>query len=271
MAKLAIQVAPDSVALAIINSLSGRPPRPPVTSTEHEAMRSARKLDLGDLNALTAWEFGAHGNSAPLVVLTHGWGGRATQMAPLALSVSRLGFCCVAIDVTGHGESQENRTRWEYFVRDISAVSRLLKRNVHAYVSHSAAGLATLNARKQGLIRANRYVCICSPSHPYPPIRAVQAKFKPRASVLTALKKDLASQLAMSWDELQSGDAFLGCGAELLLCYDEKDRFVDHAEGDRLHALCPESRLVKTGQFGHVRILSSPPLADTIGDFLRGA
>ncbi|MGH8764796.1 MAG: hypothetical protein ACRET8_03680, partial [Burkholderiales bacterium] len=67
----------------------------------------------------------------------------------------------------------------------------------------------------------------------------------------------------------QAGCSFAGAGADLLLVYDEKDRFVPHAEGDKLQALCPGAQLVKTQAYGHTRILGTPELARLVGEFLK--
>jgi len=271
MAKMAVRVGSDSLALSVINGLSSRATRPVVTPAEQATMRGASKLAFKTQSDMVAWQFDPAAGTGPLVVLTHGWGGRAAQMAPLAAMLAQRGFCAVIVDIAGHGESPAKRARWEYFVRDISRIAPLLDREVHAYVAHSASGLAMMCARKQNRIQARKYVCICSPSHPFPPVRAVRAKLDPRESVIDLFKGDLAAQLALSWGELEAGVAFAGCDSNLLLVYDEKDRFIDHAEGDKLHALCPGSRLIKTTQYGHVKILSSPSLSDAIADFLRGA
>jgi hypothetical protein len=54
-----------------------------------------------------------------------------------------------------------------------------------------------------------------------------------------------------------------------LLFYDETDRFVRHSEGDRIQALCPGARLVKTSAYSHQKILAAPELAQAVGEFLK--
>jgi pimeloyl-ACP methyl ester carboxylesterase len=202
------------------------------------------------------------------VVFVHGWGGRAAQMAPLALHVAKLGFRSVAIDVTGHGDSPENHTRWEYFLRDIAALSQSLHEDIYAYVGHSAGALTTMAARKVKGISAQRYVCICAPSFPFPPIRAIQEKLDPKQSVLDRYKDYIAWQFETSWQQLEAGSSYANAGSEMLLFYDEIDRYVSHSEGDRIKSLCPGARLIKTSTYGHSRILAAPELARAVGEFL---
>ncbi len=98
-AKFVINVVPEATANFITRSLAAMTQRPPISSSEQEAMAQARRMSYGESNV--AWVWG----NGPLVMFVHGWSGRAAQMAPLALHVANLGFRSVAIDVTGHGDS----------------------------------------------------------------------------------------------------------------------------------------------------------------------
>jgi pimeloyl-ACP methyl ester carboxylesterase len=261
-AKFAIRVVPEGTANSILRALAAMTQRPPVSPLEREAMAQASRISYGENNVAWAWGKG------PLVILVHGWSGRAAQMAPLALHVAGLGFRSVAIDVTGHGDSPKRHTRWDYFFRDIAALTRSLHEEVHAYVGHSAGALSTMAARGLTGIHARRYACICAPSYPFPPINVIQKKLSPKKSVLESYKAYIAAQFETSWEQLQTGCSYAKAGADTLLVYDETDRFVDHSEGDRIRTLCPGSSLVKTKGYSHQSILAAPELAATVGAFL---
>jgi pimeloyl-ACP methyl ester carboxylesterase len=188
-------------------------------------------------------------------------------MAPVALRLSDLGFQSVAVDVTG-GESTKGHTRWDYFFNDIAALSRFLKEPVFAYVGHSAGGLTVMAARKLEGIAAERYVCICAPSYPFPPINVIQKKLSPKSGVIDRYKNFLAAQFKTTWEHLQTGSSYIGAGLDLLLLYDETDRFVDHCEGDKIKALCPGAQLVKTSAYTHTKVLTAPELVEAIATFL---
>ncbi|HYD60260.1 MAG TPA: alpha/beta fold hydrolase [Noviherbaspirillum sp.] len=266
VAKVIVNAAPDSLATAIACRLSGRAPRPPVSSQERDAMAQAAPLQKNAGNVAWVW-----GKDGPLVILVHGWGGRAAQMAPLAAHLAGLGFRCVAFDMAGHGESSYPRTSWASFLRDIEAITRSLDTGVHAYVAHSAGALTTMAARKLKGIRGRHYVCICGPSHPFPPIDVVRKKLDPRESVVERYKQHIAGQFETTWANLESGSSFAGAGEDLLLVYDKRDRFVPHTEAERIKALCPDARVIKMDGYGHVRILTAPELADAVGTFLMPA
>ncbi len=262
-AKFVINVVPEAMADSITRSLAAMTQRPPISSFEREAMAQANRMSYGESNV--AWVWG----NGPLVMFVHGWSGRAAQMAPLALHVANLGFRSVAIDVTGHGDSPKRHTRWDYFLRDIAALSQSLQEEVYAYVGHSAGALSMMAARALKGIHARRYACICAPSFPFPPIDVIRKKLNPKEAVLEHYRKYIAEQFETNWEELQAGRSYADAGADLLLFYDETDRFVDHSEGDRIQALCPGARLVKTSAYSHQKILAAPELAQAVGEFLK--
>lgn len=265
VARYLIKAVPESAAISITRALATRTQRPPVSSAEQEAMAQASKLYYGADNRHVAWAWG----EGPLVVLVHGWNGRAAQMAPLARHIASLGFRSVAIDVTGHGDSPERHTRWEYFLRDIAALSQSLGGDIYAYVGHSAGGLTVMAARQLKGLRARRYVCISAPSYPFPPIVAIQRKLDPRQAVVERYKAYIAQQFGTTWEQLQAGRAYANAGPDLLLFYDEMDRYVNHTEGDRIQSLCPGARLIKTRAYGHGKIAAAPEVAQAVGEFLK--
>src|SRR5688572_13003547 len=220
VARYVIRVVPESAANAITRALAAMTQRPPVSSFQQEAMAQASKLRYGENKKNVAWAWG----EGPPVIFVHGWGGRAAQMSPLALHVAKLGFRSVAIDVTGHGDSPRRHTRWGHFFRDIAAVSQSLHKGIHAYIGHSAGGLTMMAARSLKGIHARRYVCICAPSYPFPPINAIQKKLNPRKGVLESYKAHIAEQFETTWEQLQAGHSYANAGPNMLLFYDETDR-----------------------------------------------
>lgn len=259
-----IRLLPEPLGIALNNQMANRPRRAAVTPAEQLAIEQATKLHYGDHGRNVAWAWG----SGPLVILVHGWGGRGSQLAPLATRIAALGFRAVAIDVTGHGASARHHTSWRCFFNDIAALSRSLNDEVYAYVGHSAGGLAMMAARRLSGIRASRYVCICSPSYPLKSVDNLRRRVAPSEAGMHRFQERVARQFETSWAELQAGSSFDGAGADTLLFYDQRDRFIPPGEGDKIQALCPEARLVKTYAQGHNRILGHADLLQAISEFL---
>jgi pimeloyl-ACP methyl ester carboxylesterase len=263
IARFLVGILPDRLAILVVRAMV-RTQRPPMTPPQQQALAQASQLRYGENQRNVAWSWG----EGPLVILVHGWNGRAAHLAPLAVSIAKLGFRCVAIEVTGHGSSPGNRTGWACFIEDIAALTRSLDQDVHAYVAHSAGGLTTMATRSLKGIRAKLYVCICAPSHPFPPINVIRKRLDLRSGVIDLYREFIARQFNTGWDTLESGCSYAGAGPDLLLFYDEADRFVDHTEGDRILKLCPGARLIKSNRYGHTKVLGSPELLQAVSGFL---
>lgn len=226
-------------------------------------MEGATRLTALKWSNAAVWSWG----EGPTVLLVHGWGGRASQMAPMARHLAQHGMRAVAFDIAGHGESLDPLARWEFFIRDIGTMSQRLG-DVLGHVGHSAGATSMMAARNLHGFAPSKYVCICAPSHPHPPIRGLTHRLNPRPAVLDLYRNSLARQFQSTWSELEAGAVFRGAGPDLLLCYDHKDRFVDHSDGDKIQAWCPGSRLLKTSNHGHTRILAAPDVIQSVTDFL---
>ena len=264
--KAGIRLIPSQAGFVVARYLASHPKRAPLTELEAAAVRAARYQRLAAGGRLPTWTWG----EGPTVALVHGWGGRAAQMAPLAMRLAESGFRTVAFDVAGHGESPVNESRWEWFMRDIADLASACG-PLAGYVGHSAGGLAMMAARRLNRVDAGRYVCICAPHHPYPPVLGVQKRLDPGDRVLRRYRNFLGAQFNSDWAALEAGFAWQGAGSEVLLCYDEKDRFIDPNDGHKIHGSCAGSTLVKTAQFGHARILAAEETATTVGTFLKSS
>jgi predicted alpha/beta-fold hydrolase len=262
-ARKTIKHLPLRIGFAITRSLAAKVTRLKPTETEAEALKLATSQFIGRGGRLKIWSWG----DGPVVVLVHGWGGCAANMAPLALQISRMGFRAVTFDVSGHGESPEPQARWEWFIRDIGEVARQVG-PVYAFVGHSAGGLSLMASRRHASIGGEKFICVCAPSHPHPPIQGITQRLDPGDAVLDRYRTYLASQFGTDWNSLKEGWAYQSAGTDLLLIYDQKDRYIPHSEGNLIQSWCPGSTLQKTLDFGHTRILGAAPLAQMIGNFL---
>lgn len=261
VAKKLLDVVPDAIGFPMVKKLSARTVRTPAHPTEAEAMRGAERFALA---GRAAWSWG----EGPTVLLVHGWWGRASQMAPLARAVAERGFRAVAFDVSGHGDSAGKSASWYDFLQDIERVGKALNGPLHACIGHSAGALSLMTVRGHGKVQAPRFASLCSPSHPFPPLRFIERILGPSPGVMSLYKDYLGRQFGHSWPAMEMGACFAGAGSDLLLVYDVGDRVVPISEGHKIAALCPGSRLVELGPHGHTRLLRAPELGQAVGEFL---
>ncbi|HEX2076295.1 MAG TPA: alpha/beta fold hydrolase, partial [Longimicrobium sp.] len=86
---------------------------------------------------VAAWSWG----SGPVVLLAHGWGGSAADMAPLAERLQRAGYRAVLVDFPAHGRSPGRRTNMVEWLGALRAVAAAVG-PIHAAAGHSFGGAA---------------------------------------------------------------------------------------------------------------------------------
>jgi pimeloyl-ACP methyl ester carboxylesterase len=264
-----LPVLPANIAFQIIRVLSGLPTRVPLKERDKKALAQGKRIELGSHHRRVAWTWG----NGPLVIFVHGWGGRGTQMAALAQHVAAQGFQSVIFDVTAHGAADGRRVTFEDFISDVADLSRHLDKTIYAYVGHSVGALCMMAAREIKGIRAEHYVCICAPRGPYLPINIIRKALSNLSdAVLEKCKNFYSRQLHSSWGRLDDGYAFEYTNqGRLLLIYDENDDQVAHTDGDRIKAVWPEAKLVKTRGLGHHRVLWNQGVITEVSTFLRSS
>ncbi|MCG8490585.1 MAG: alpha/beta hydrolase [Sneathiellales bacterium] len=265
LVEISLKLLPNAISIKLIRKLAGRVKPLKVSEEIRDLISVSEPLSLGPKGHLRAWSFG----KGPTVILVHGWGGQASQMATLASEISKKGFRTVIFDVTGHGDASKSYTQWDYFIRDIVDLSQSLGNEIYAYIGHSAGGMTMMAAHHLGRIEAEKLICICAPSYPFPPVRGVRSRLNPSESLIRLFKEGIAAQFEIPWQELKSSHFYTEPRAKLKLIYDKKDKFVPHSEGDKLHNLCEGSSLTKTESHGHTRILAADELQDLVLDFLK--
>ncbi len=265
--RLIIRLLPLSLAWRFTYFLASLTQRLPLTQRDREALKSATKIQWGPGSKYVAWSWG----TGPVVLLVHGWGGRATQMATLAQHLAWLGYRAVAMDITGHGDSPGRRMSFTTYFDDISRFVAEVGQPLHAVVGHSAGGLAMMAARELRGLRAEHYVVLNAPRAPYPPINIVRRILRPSEAILDKCRLRIAEEFEQAYDVLIRGYAhrYLGHG-RLMLVYDEDDNEVEHTDAEIIGSAWPQdkARTLKTQGLGHHRVVWNEKVLLAVGDFI---
>lgn len=205
-----------------------------------------------------------------IVVLAHGWNGRASQFATLVRELVADGYRVVAFDAPAHGESRGRRT---YVVDWIDVLTELQARHgtFAAIVGHSFGGLAALVAVAGG-VEAERIVTVASPAD----AELLLARFQLMLGYRDGVARELTARFArryfpgdrdpFAW--LSSVRRPLPGGTPLLIVHDERDGMVPFDEVARIAAANPGSTSLTTNGLGHSRILRSDVFLDAVLDFV---
>jgi pimeloyl-ACP methyl ester carboxylesterase len=262
------EVAPRAAAW-VAERLFMTPPRVATPLHEREALRKARRFHVPfGPRELTAWfwtgEADGKGAARPAVLLVHGWGGRAGQLAPLAEHLVREGFSAVGFDAPAHGQSAGRVTNLVEFADAIGAVVGTFG-PVLGTVGHSMGGAAAAIALGRG-IPLGRLVTIGSPSdllaqtHRF--ASAVGLPESARARMQKRIERRVGLPLSVFNIAAQPRPQ-----APVLVVHDQGDGQVPHEEGRRL-AEAWSADLMSTQGLGHRRILRDPQVLARISGFM---
>ncbi|MFW2373260.1 MAG: alpha/beta hydrolase [Gammaproteobacteria bacterium] len=237
----------------------------PLPRRELEWLEKASQYSLKSESAeLAIYSWG----EGPVVLLVHGWSGRAVQLGAFAQPLVDAGFRVVAFDAPAHGRSPGKKTN---VFRIIEAMKLVVDDTgpVHAIICHSFGAVVTARALATGL-SANKVVCICPPAHTDYLIESFCQTLKvPEATQALFVKKiehrfgdDVRSLIATEFNA-----RVLTIPA--LIIHDKNDKEVPWQQGERLANAWAGSRLQLTEGLGHRRILRNKEVVNMAVDFIR--
>lgn len=217
---------------------------------------------------VAVYEWGPSGGE--VVVLAHGWDGRASQFAPLVRELVADGHRVVAFDAPAHGASAGRGTYLLDWVHALHAVQDR-RGPFAAVIGHSFGGLATLVAVGQG-VAADRVVTVAAPADAEQLLTAFRASLGLDERTAAELRARFSRRYFPGGDDpfttLSPLHHPLPRGSQLLLVHDESDRLVPFTEMARIAAVHPGARILATKGLGHTRILRSDAFLDAVHEFL---
>lgn len=210
------------------------------------------------------------GRGTDVVLLAHGWNGRASQFATLVRELVSEGWRVVAFDAPAHGETPGRRT---YLVDWIDALAELQRSHgrVHAMVGHSFGGLATLLAASGG-VQVDRVVTIAAPADADVLLSQFRAMLGYDDRIAAAVRERFSARYFPGepdpFARLSPLRTPMPSDVRLLAVHDESDRVVPFGELARLGAAYPSAQIVTTSGLGHNRVLAADAVLDAVVDFL---
>lgn len=195
-------------------------------------------------------------SSAPRVVLTHGWGGWGLQMTALAEGLAAAGFAPVAVDQPAHGRSAGWSSTLAQFARALDYLGARLG-PVQAVIGHSMGGSAALFAASRGL-QCRGLVTLGSPVDLVQVTRDYARTFGLREDTRLAMVAHIEAREAVVFEQMNALGLAPRLHRPVLVVHDRDDLTVPVADGERLAAALPGSRLMLTSGLGHRRTLQDP-------------
>lgn len=217
----------------------------------------------GAVAVVYEWEGGPD-----IVVLLHGWQGRASQFGPLVRELRAEGFTVVAIDAPAHGSAPGRRA---YLPDWIEALQEVQKRagGFHAVVGHSFGGLAAALAATGG-VQTRRLVTVSAPSAASVLFSQFRSQLGYGNRVDQALRARFERTVLGAGGSISDFDvASRGPDPTLdaLVVHDRRDRRVPFEQAEVLRAALSAEAVHVSGA-GHSGILRSEECLDAVPAFL---
>lgn len=231
--------------------------------------RDATILDTGERGRLRVGEFEVvtwSWGRGPTVLLHHGWGGRAAQLAGFVDPLVRAGYRVVAYDAPAHGASPGQTTGLPVLAKVLKGVAEQLG-GVHAVVAHSLGCAATMLAIRQGL-SVNRAVLLSPPSDMRLFLSVFAEHFSMNERTSSGMACRLASWFDFDWAEMHVGHWAQSERPPLLVVHDRNDETVPWSHGHAVQEAWPSANLITTEGLGHQKIRRDPEVIHRASKFL---
>lgn len=255
-------------ALAFYRAMRSQPPiKLPLRPEDEAALERVRPVRFGPGGSLSARVFGD--GSGPLVALMHGWGGQGTQLFRMAMHLAIAGYQALVMDFGNHGEAAPAELGFDRFMIDARTLADHLGAMPVAWVAYSAAALAILSARRTHGLSGLAFITIAAPFTPYVPLNRFRGMGASEDAV-DAVKPLVAREFACDWDALEAGLAWRRDEtARLLAIYDTDDAMVKVSDAERVAVAWPDCRIIRTGGYGHNRVLGAYEVMEATLEFLQ--
>ncbi len=239
---------------AVAPALAARAGEQLFLSPRRHAVRNGHGPARGDAfvvpcgrERLVAWRFG----EGPAVLLVHGWGGRAAQLAPFVEPLVAAGCAAIAFDAPAHGRSSGRLTSGIGFAEAISAVAARV--GARAAIAHSIGGAGLAWAVAGGL-ELDAAVMLAPPRGPVEFFDRFCDALRLRPDVRQATRARLQRRLGIALEDFDLADG-VRAATPLLVFHDRDDREVPWTDGDDIVRTWSHAELVTTSGLGHRRIL----------------
>jgi pimeloyl-ACP methyl ester carboxylesterase len=256
----------SAVAPALGDRLAARlflTPPPASRPRSGSALPGGRPFALRAAGVLLRGEVAGEG---PVVLLVHGWGGRGSQLAPLAQPLLDAGLAVATFDGPAHGASGGRTTNLVRMAEAIGAVARHL--GARAAVGHSFGGAALGIALSRGHLALDAAATVGAPSSPFGFFEGFARAFGLPLEAGDRIRRQLEARVGVPMAALEAGALLPGVRVPALVVHDAGDREVPFADGEAIAAAWPGARLLRTEGLGHRRVLRDPGVAAEVAAFV---
>lgn len=191
----------------------------------------------------------------PMVLVVHGWAGRATQFRRFIKPLNAAGYQVIGFDGPAHGNSEGRKTDLREFEEALRKIYQKCGEPV-AIIAHSFGGGAVLFSAMNGL-HVTKLINISSPTIGAEIIDTYLTTINASEATRAGFEKYIVTTFGRPFDDFTSSYFIrhLQHPIDLMLVHDDEDKEVNIRQAEALQKLYPSAKLVRTSGLGHTRIL----------------
>jgi pimeloyl-ACP methyl ester carboxylesterase len=233
---------------------------------ELPVQQKANKFDTNINGKRT--QFYSWGNQGdPLIVLVHGWMGRASQFFKLIDALVAKNYHVVSFDGPAHGASAGRQTNLNEFAKAINYIAEKYG-SISVAIGHSFGGITILNAIKDGL-KIDHVGFIATPSIAGDIIKDFEKKINGSPATGLNFRKEILKRYGITFESLAASELIKLISIQsLLLVHDANDRDVPISHAKLMEELFPKATTIYTEGLGHTRILRNDSVITQITDYI---
>jgi pimeloyl-ACP methyl ester carboxylesterase len=213
-----------------------------------------------------AWQWG---DSAPWVVLLHGWGSHAARFGSFIGPLRDAGYSVIGIDAPAHGHSPGRQSDLPRF-RDCLAETLRTHAPVHAVVGHSLGGGALLTVLAETEHHHPSKICLFGvPSDMDYILESFAMMLGLGERAREHLGRRFTKKFGRSARDISVAAAAPHVRIPVLVIHDDGDNVAPIAQGLALAAAIPGATLYRTQGLGHSGALRDPAIIERVVNFLK--
>ena len=192
--------------------------------------------------------------SNPLVVLVHGWMGRAGQFYKIIEALVERQYFVIAFDGPAHGASSGTRTSVIDFANAIHNIEAKFGR-IHFAIGHSFGGITVLHAIKKG-VNIKDVAFISTPTIADDIVYQFEQKINASPATGDYFRKKVLKKYGVSFKSISASESINEVKLNgLYIIHDDQDKDVGIEHAELLKERFPRAETLFTTGLGHTRIL----------------
>jgi len=244
------------------------PPRHRFRDAELAALEETSPFTVSmPTGRLIGWRWGRRED--PVVVLMHGWGGRAAQLRSYVAPLLARGYSVVGFDAPGHGMTGGRESSIVHMAAALDAVLRDVG-PVEAVIGHSITPWSSSGASSRGA-PVNKAVLLAPPASLIEYSHRFARLLRLPEGVRALMQAQIERRFGIRWSDFEVEATAPKLAQPALIVHDVDDRDNPFRDGERYAQLWPGARLVATHGLGHRGALWDSAVIHQVTGFLGNA